>query len=60
MLIAVERFDESKTPSPRNWRKPYDEIVIARGGSFLKSNPGKSRVRRGIEKVSPDPFPKTS
>jgi nitroreductase len=29
MLIAVGHFDENKTLLPRNWRKPYDEIVIA-------------------------------
>ncbi len=29
MLIAVGHFDEEKTLPPRNWRKPYDEIVIA-------------------------------
>ncbi|HTY22599.1 MAG TPA: nitroreductase family protein [Desulfomonilaceae bacterium] len=29
MLIAVGHFDENKQLLPRNWRKPYDEIVIA-------------------------------
>jgi len=29
MLIAVGHFDESKKLLPRNWRKPYDEIVLA-------------------------------
>ncbi len=29
MLIAVGHFDESKTLLPRNWRKPYEQIVIA-------------------------------
>jgi nitroreductase len=29
MLIAVGHFDETKTLLPRNWRKPYEEIVIA-------------------------------
>lgn len=29
MLIAVGHFDLSKTLLPRNWRKPYDEIVLA-------------------------------
>ena len=29
MLIAVGHFDETKTLLPRNWRKPFDEIVIA-------------------------------
>jgi nitroreductase len=29
MLIAVGHFDQSKTLLPRNWRKPYDQIVIA-------------------------------
>jgi nitroreductase len=29
MLIAVGHFDQSKTLLPRNWRKPYDQVVIA-------------------------------
>ena len=29
MLLAVGHFDQSKNLLPRNWRKPYDEIVIA-------------------------------
>ncbi len=29
MLIAVGHFDESKPLRPRNWRKSYDEIVLA-------------------------------
>ena len=29
MLIAVGYFDEKQSLLPRNWRKPYDEIVIA-------------------------------
>ncbi len=29
MLIAVGHFDQSKTLLPRNWRKPYDEIVLS-------------------------------
>jgi len=29
MLIAVGHFDQTKTLLPRNWRKPYDEIVLA-------------------------------
>lgn len=29
MLIAVGHFDQSKALLPRNWRKPYEEIVIA-------------------------------
>jgi len=29
MLIAVGHFDEEKTLLPRNWRKPYEEIVLA-------------------------------
>lgn len=29
MLIAVGHFDETKKLLPRNWRKPYEEIVLA-------------------------------
>ncbi len=29
MLIAVGHFDQRKKLLPRNWRKPYDQIVIA-------------------------------
>ena len=29
MLIAVGHFDQSRKLPPRNWRKPYDEIVIS-------------------------------
>jgi putative NAD(P)H nitroreductase len=29
MLIAVGHFNQSKTLLPRNWRKPYDQIVLA-------------------------------
>jgi nitroreductase len=29
MLIAVGHFDQSKKLLPRNWRKPYEEIVLA-------------------------------
>jgi nitroreductase len=29
MLIALGRFDEKKTLLPRNWRKPYEEIVFS-------------------------------
>ena len=29
MLLAVGHFDQSKQLLPRNWRKPYEEIVIA-------------------------------
>jgi putative NAD(P)H nitroreductase len=29
LLLAVGHFDQSKQLLPRNWRKPYEEIVIA-------------------------------
>jgi nitroreductase len=29
MLIAVGHFDKSKKLLPRNWRKPYEEIVLS-------------------------------
>ncbi len=29
MLIAVGHFDQTKKLLPRNWRKPYEEIVIS-------------------------------
>jgi nitroreductase len=28
MLIAIGHFDQSKKLLPRNWRKPYEEIVL--------------------------------